>query len=237
MNLKFPDIWTEQTYKTFISQLSKFQDENYLLFNKKLIFTNHKMLGIRTPLLKDISKSLKKTDIISFLDVSKPTTYEEISIRGLVISYIKDYKTFLKYFNDYLKYIDNWATCDMAISSFKIIKKNKESFEEVIKSLLKSANEFEVRVGIIALMDYYIEKDKLKDLYSYLNNITHEAYYVHMGIAWMVSIMYIKYPIETEQYLKNNNLKDITHNKAIQKIRESTRVSQEQKDYLLRYKR
>lgn len=233
----FPATWTNKTYQDFVNTLRKLRDIKYLEFNKKIVFTNYEMFGIRVPLLRKIAKQIKNTDILQFLDISKPTTYEEIFIRGIIISYIKDYSIFLNYFNDYLQYIDNWAICDMVISSFKIIKTNKENFENIIKNLLKSKEEYYVRVGIISLMDYYISKEKLEDLFAYLNNITHDSYYVHMAIAWMVSIMYIKFPKETELYLKNNNLKDITHNKAIQKIRESLRVSKETKDYLLKYKR
>ena len=235
--LTIPKQWTLETYQSFLKELKTLADPSYLDFNKKIVFSKYEMYGIRIPILRNIAKKIKTTNIIEFLDNTIPTTYEEIFLRGLIISYLKDYNTFLYYFNDYLKYIDNWAICDMVVASLKIIKKNKVSFEKEIKKLLKSKEEYFIRVGIIALMDYYIEKDKLNDLFTYLDNINNSAYYVHMAIAWMVSIMYIKFPLETEEYLKNNKLPSITHNKAIQKIRESTRVSKENKDYLLKYKR
>ena len=58
-----------------------------------------------------------------------------------------------------------------------------------------------------------------------------------MSIAWLISICYIKYPKETRKYLKNNKLDNWTHNKAIQKIRESLRISREEKNELIQYKR
>ena len=60
-----------------------------------------------------------------------------------------------------------------------------------------------------------------------LQAIKHEDYYVKMGLAWAISIFYIKQPQLTLPLLQENNLDDFTHNKAIQKIRESFRVSKE----------
>ena len=72
---------------------------------------------------------------------------------------------------------------------------------------------------------------------SYFEKVKHEGYYVKMAVAWAVSICYIKYPKETVEDLKKNTLDDFTHNKAIQKIRESYRVSEEEKENLLCLKR
>lgn len=234
--LILPTIWSKEDYQKYKKYLYSIKDEDYLKFNSKIVQTNYEMIGIRVPILRNIAKKIKTTNIKEFLEISSPKTFEEIFINGIVISYEKDYKAFIKYFKDYLKYIDNWAICDMVISSCKIIKKNKEHFETIIKDLLNSKNEYDVRVGVVILMDYYIEKEKLQDLFDYLDDIKHEGYYVHMAIAWMVSILYIKFPKETEIYLQNNKLKKETHNKAIQKIRESTRISKDEKKYILRYK-
>ncbi len=58
-----------------------------------------------------------------------------------------------------------------------------------------------------------------------------------MGIAWAVSICYIKYPDLTLNYLKDSTLDDFCHNKSISKIIESYRVSKEDKEKLKLLKR
>ena len=70
-----------------------------------------------------------------------------------------------------------------------------------------------------------------------LQAIKHEDYYVKMGVAWAISIFYIKQPQLTLSLLQENNLDDFTYNKAIQKIRESFRVSKEDKEMLNGLKR
>ena len=235
--LAVPTLWTPETYNSFITKLETLKDDKYLEFSKKLTITKYRMIGIRVPVLRFLTKEIKKTNYEEFLKLIKHNTFEEIFIEGIIISYIKDYSQFLTHFKNYLNYIDNWAICDMVLSSMKIIGKNKQKFEKVIKKLLRSKNEFYVRVGIVSLLNYYIEKENLQKIFAYLDNINHSGYYVHMAIAWIVSILYIKYPKETEKYLKNNNLDSKTLNRAIQKIRESTRVSKKEKDYLLKYKK
>ena len=61
--------------------------------------------------------------------------------------------------------------------------------------------------------------------------------YVKMAAAWAVSVCYVKFPEKTEVFLRKNLLDDFTHNKAIQKIRESYRVSKEEKERLKELRR
>ena len=58
-----------------------------------------------------------------------------------------------------------------------------------------------------------------------------------MAVAWLISEVYPKYPDKTLEYLKCNKLDNWTHNKAIQKIRESNRVDRNIKDMLVEWKR
>ena len=58
-----------------------------------------------------------------------------------------------------------------------------------------------------------------------------------MAESWLICELYIYYPQETTNFLKTNNLNKFTQNKSISKIRESYRVSKENKDYLTTLKR
>ena len=50
-----------------------------------------------------------------------------------------------------------------------------------------------------------------------------------MANAWLISTCIAKFPNETIVFFKNNNLDNKTHNKVIQKSKESFRVSEENK--------
>lgn len=231
-------IWNEKKYQEFVQYLeTQKEDESFIAFSKKLIFTKYKMIGIKVPNLRRIAKEINQTDILSFLEVSKDNTYEEVMLQGLVISYIKDVDISLKYFNHFIKKIDNWSICDVCVSSMKIVKKNKKNFLKQIKKYLKRKNEFIVRVGIILLLDYYIDDDDIDEIFSLIDHLNREEYYINMSIAWLISVCFIKQREKTMFYLKNNHLNQFTYNKAIQKMIESLRVSEEDKIMLKQMKR
>lgn len=235
--INIPSSFNKEVYEKFINSLMGLCDQEYLKFNKKITFTKYKMIGVRVPVLREIAKKIAKGDFLSYLDCSDRRYFEEILLEGFVIGFIKDYEIFLKYFMKFLPYVDNWAVCDMCISSFKIIGKRAELFKNEIFTLVSSKNQFYVRVGIISLMDYYISEDNLSMIFNTLDNIKIDGYYIEMAMAWLISVCFIKYPISTEEYLKNNKLSDSVINKGIQKIRDSRRVTKRDKDRLLCYKR
>ena len=58
-----------------------------------------------------------------------------------------------------------------------------------------------------------------------------------MASAWLLSMIYIKYPQDTIVFLENSKQDKILINKAIQKIRESLQVDKEAKEMLKQYRR
>ena len=58
-----------------------------------------------------------------------------------------------------------------------------------------------------------------------------------MAISWLLCEIFINFKEETIKYLETCKLNDFIINKAIQKIRESYRVSKYDKEYLLKFKR
>ena len=234
----FNNVWDGKEYNKLLKKLDEAKEnKDYIDFTSKIVNTNYKIIGIKTPNLKKIAKEIGKTDIISYLNICKDNTYEEVILQGLAISYIKDVKTSIKCFNKFIKKIDSWAICDTVIASMKIVKKNKEIYYKEIEKYIKSKDEFIVRVGIILLLDYYIDDIYIDNIFELINNINREEYYINMGIAWLVSVCFVKQKDKTYKYLKNNNLDKFTYNKAIQKMIESFRVEDSDKDILRQMKR
>ena len=81
-----------------------------------------------------------------------------------------------------------------------------------------------------------MEEDFLDAGLAHIEALTQEEYYVRMAAAWAVSVCYVKFPEKTLPLLQRQSLPAFTQNKSIQKIRESFRVPQEDKDMLVRYK-
>lgn len=144
----------------------------------------------------------------------------------------KDFHTCTKQIEKFIPKIDNWAICDTFCAGLKITKKHKQEMWEFIQKYVKSKQEFEIRFGVVMILDYYIESEYLKDIFQIFNSIKSDKYYVQMAVAWAISICLIKYYDETKRYLKTADLDSFTYSKAIQKAIESFRITEEQKKEL-----
>ena len=233
-----PEVWNKETYKEFIKYLKSLEDLKYKDFNKSIVLNSkYEMIGIRLPIMRDIAKKISKTNLEDFLKYSDNKYYEEVMIQGLVISNIKDEEVFYNYFKEYINKIDNWALCDSFCNSIKIVRKYEDKyFNEAINLSLKK-EEFISRVGLIIILNHFINKDNLDMIFNILNKINSDKFYINMAEAWLVCELYIKYPNETLKYIKNNNLNKFTQNKAISKIHDSYRVSKDEKEYLNKFRK
>ena len=86
-------------------------------------------------------------------------------------------------------------------------------------------------------LNYYLTEEYIDKILQKIDKITSKAYYVQMAIAWLISFAYIRQKEKTERYLLKNNLDKFTQNKSIQKICESYRVSDKDKEKLRKLKK
>ncbi len=220
-------------------------EESYKNFNDKIIPGVKNAIGVRMAALKELAKSIAKVDYDEYFQEVNGTDfesiyYEEIMLWGLTIGYIKESaEEKLKYVEAFIPKINNWAVCDSFCAGLKFTQKNKELVWQFIQPYLKDNREFYIRFGVVMLMDYFIDEEHIETNLDLLENINHEGYYVKMAVAWAISVCFVKDPEVTGKFFEkeHNKMDDFTFNKAIQKIRESYRVSKEDKDYLNQLKR
>ena len=225
-------IWNKDTYQEFINYLYSLEDIKYKNFHSNLILDNN-LIGIRTPLLKDIAKKISKSDYNEFIKLNRHTTYEETIIYGLIIGNLNaDFNTIKLYLNAFIPYINNWAINDIVCANLKIFKKYPDEGFIFINECLNSNNCWSIRFGLVLLINYYINDDYINKVLGISNSINNDNYYVKMANAWLISICYIKYPKITHRFLLNNNLDTFTFNKAISKICDSRRIDNQTKNIL-----
>ena len=215
------------------NELFKMQDTAYRDFNSKLIPTVDKSLfiGVRTPELRKYAKQLaKREDIEDFLH-SLPHKYcDENQLHAFTVSEIKDFKSCVDKVNEFLPYIDNWATCDQL--SPKVFKKHHKELIAYIKEWLESDKVYTVRFGIGMLMEHFLDEDFDISYLETVSNIRSDEYYVNMMIAWYFATALAKRYENIIPFIEKRSLDIWTHNKAIQKAVESLRISDEKKEYL-----
>ena len=222
-----------------LKQLFELQDKKYKEFHSSLCPNVDNIIGVRIPELRKLAKQIAKENPKEFIENPvKKQYYEEIMLEGFVIGYMKaTLEEKLHYLDNFIPEIDNWAVCDCTASTLKFIDKYKKEAWEYLQKYINSKKEFEKRFAIIILMDYYLTDEYIDKVLEIYNKIDSDQYYVQMGIAWAISVCFVKYREKTRKILDNNNLSTFTHNKSIQKIIESTRVDKETKEELKKIKK
>lgn len=238
-------MFSKSNYEDLIKEMKSLADEKHSKFHINLvpnIENNYIVLGVAIPKLRKLAKELIKKfdnlqDIEYYFSVVGNKYYEEIMLQGIVIGYIKcDFVERLKYISEFIPKISDWAVCDVFCSSIKLKSNNLLDYRKFINEYLNSNNEFELRFAIVSLMQNYINDDYIDETLNTLKNISDEHYYVKMAIAWALSVCYVKYPIQTMKLFKQKVLSKFIQNKAIQKCRESLRISVDDKEELLNLK-
>ena len=215
------------------NELFKMQDTAYRDFNSKLIPTVDKSLfiGVRTPELRKYAKQLaKREDIEEFLHSLPHKYFDENQLHAFIVSEIKDFKSCVDKVNEFLPYIDNWATCDQL--SPKVFKKHHKELIAYIKEWLESDKVYTLRFGIGMLMEHFLDEDFDIIYPETVSNIRSDEYYVNMMIAWYFATALAKRYESVLTFIENRSLEIWTHNKAIQKAVESYRISTDRKTYL-----
>lgn len=227
--------WSKKDIDEFQEYLYSLRNEDKQVWSKNILQTNMKVLAIKTTVIKSITKEILKGNYISFLDYMLWDYYENTAINGTLISNINDFDIMKKYLDIYSKRVDNWASCDLL--SFKI-KNNEDKFIDLLNTYIKSDKPLVRRIGIVILFNL-VNYDNYTDLiFDTLNSFYDEKeYYVNMINAWLICECFIKHRDKTIKFLDNNSINKFTINKAIQKCRDSYRVSKEDKEMLLKYKK
>lgn len=224
--------------QSITEQLLALQDLEYKQFHSKLMPTINPevIIGVRTPVLRKFTKEVKySTEVEKFMMQLPHHYYEENNLHAFLIETIKDFEECIAALNQFLPYVDNWATCDMMAP--KVLKKDLQKLYEWIKVWIASGDTYTIRFGVNMLMKYYLEEAFLPKYPKLVASIQSEEYYVKMVVAWYFATALAKQYDAVLPYLTEQRLNSWVHNKTIQKAVESYRISPEQKAYLKTLKR
>ena len=213
------------------------QDEKYREFQRSLIpgLSRENIIGIRIPAMRKLAKEFaKEPEAAVFLKQLPHTYYDENILHALLIAEIKDYDACMEAVEAFLPYIDNWAVCDGL--SPKTFGKHKAELLEKIRLWISSEHTYTCRFGIGMLMRWFLDEDFQPGYLELPAAVRSEEYYVNMMTAWLFATALAKQWDSAIPYLEQNRLDPWTHNKTIQKARESYRITTEQKEYLKRLK-
>ncbi|MGN0613967.1 MAG: DNA alkylation repair protein [Porcipelethomonas sp.] len=222
-----------------VEEIIKGMPHKNSVYYKKLVPGAKPCYGVKVPELRKLARKIAKENYREFLDSSQFLSFESEMLHAFVIGYASDdIETILGYFMDFVPCVHDWSVSDALCQTFTISRKYPERVFAALTELSGSRNEFEVRVVAVTLMSHFLNDVYIDRVISVLDNLHTEKYYAQMGVAWAVATVMAKFPDRCTEYMKpgNNNLDKFTYNKAIQKMTESYRVTDEIKEMMKKLK-
>ncbi len=221
-----------------IAQLLAKQDLKYRDFHSGLCPGTTNILGVRVPDQRKIAMEVAKSNYQEFLDEARGEFYEELTVEGLVIATARmSFRERLELLRKFVPKINNWATCDTVCASLWFRPDEYREGWEFITSYRKSRREFELRFMFVMMLDHFMRPEYVELVLREVAAVRSESYYVKMAQAWLVAEVFIKFREAGLEFLSGDNMLPWTQNKAIQKIRESYRVSDDDKTLVKSFKK
>ena len=216
------------------------EDSKYADFVSRLVPTmpREKFIGIRSPEYKKIVRevnALPPKEVTDFLATLPHEFQEENVLHSILINNEKDFEKCVSMLEVFLPFVDNWSVSDGL--GGKAFEKNHEKLLPYIKKWINDEKPYTKRVAMLFIKKYFLDEDFDPSLLELATEIRSDEYYVNMMTAWLFAEALVKQWDSAILFLKGNRLDVWTHNKTIQKARESFRISDKRKEYLKGMKR
>lgn len=207
-------------------------NEEYAKFNARIVNTDKTVIGVRVPDLRKYANRLARNssfdDIKKYIDTLDSSIFEQVLLAGLLINASKlSDREKIMLAKRYLKLTDSWAEIDIFTSKRK--KFDEKLWWDFANQSLSSPDEFTVRYGVVEMMANFLNNAYIEKVFQALRDIKHDGYYVRMGIAWLYATSAVDYYDQTLEEIQKPHLSLWTKKKALTKICESHRFSDEQK--------
>ena len=204
--------------KEIVDRLMSMQDHDYREFHKRLVpnLDGDRIIGVRTPRLRAYARELARDPRREeFLAELPHRYYEENNLHAwLVASCSRDIEVVLARVNEFLPYVDNWATCDMFAP--KIFARHTGRVEREVRRWLADSHVYTVRFGIVTLLEFYLGDSFRMEHLDWVASVRNDDYYVRMAVAWYFSMALVKQFDAALPVIESRRLDRWTHNKSIQ---------------------
>lgn len=218
---------------TLREQLLAMADPAYRDFNASLIPGIGPSIGIRIPRLRELARQIARGD--TWRDVVRcddAPYHEERLLQGMVIGYARcpiDEK--LEWVARFVPKITNWALCDCFC--WKLRPAERDPMWRFIQPYFTSPHEFEMRFAVVMSTANFIDEEHLEALLRHLADVRHEGYYARMGVAWAVSVAFVRFPERMRRWLADDcPLDEWTFRMSCRKILESLRTGEADKTFI-----
>lgn len=210
------------TYADVTAALEELSDEKYKAFTVRLLRTGKKVYGVRTPLLRALSKRIKR-EFPAYAEeffAREEVSHEEVLLAGWMTG--KSYEDNIRLLKKVIARADSWAQTDQTIGAFPWAEDKAALSRDL--SGWTTGGEFEKRAFIVMLMTNCMREEDFAITEHYLPLIGYGEYYVDMAAAWLIAEAVIKLPARGNALLCAPFLTPSVLSKAKRKLRESLRT-------------
>lgn len=214
-------------------RLRELADEKYRLFQSRLVpnVPSEKILGVRIPRLRKFAGEIRGSACArEFIANPAHTYYDENNLHGILIDWENDFELTIRQIDEFLPYVDNWATCD--IISPRVFAKYLDDLSEQIDVWLGSEHTYTVRFGVDMLIRHYTGDHLSISQLEQVAGLEAGDYYIDMAAAWYFATVMIEHPEPVLTLFETGRLNEFVCRKAIQKAIESYRIPDDLKAHL-----
>ena len=228
----------ELDYNALVAEFRANSNSKYDNFNNKIINSGVRTIGCTVPFVRSVAKKyVNSLDEAMSLPVHE--YYEVDLLRGMVGASAKlPFEQRRCYLDDFASTIENWAVCDCSVVKFP--KVEREQYFAYFCNLCESDAPFVCRYGLVNLLSSFLDDEHVDNVFETLSKVkVFGHYYVDMAVAWLLATAITKCRDKTVAFMEGearNVVNAFPYNKALQKMRDSFRVSEQDKQWTRRLK-
>ncbi|MCH5161227.1 MAG: DNA alkylation repair protein [Clostridiales bacterium] len=218
-----------ESYEQVKAAINAEANAKYDAFNNPIVNSTYRTIGVRIPVMRKIVKATdinKRDGILNDFFVDGDKTFETVLYAGMLASRKGDYGKTREYLKKIIPLFGSWAHVDCVMSCLDWV--DRELFASDFRYLLTCDGEYEKRTYLIYMFNF-VDDDGIERVFETLQSVEYGQYYVDMGAAWLIAECLTKCYEMTLPLIESKTLPKFVHNKAIQKARESYRITDERK--------
>lgn len=220
------------TYSELLQIFQRNSSKKYNEFNRAIVNSGVPSIGCTVPFLRSCAKRYKHCFAeISALPIH--ACYEVDMLKGMALVLVElPFAQKLPLISEFVGTLENWAVCDS--NTIKPNASESASYFDFFCELACDTRTFVCRYGLVNLLSSYCDEVHIDRIFALLGKVSYGSYYVDMAVAWLVSEAMAKCRSQTVVFLENDArrlLNVFSYNAALQKIRDSLRVSRDDKDW------
>ena len=225
--------WTNRDIDDFLTYLSTFgKGKESAEWEQRILRTAMPCLAVPAPEVKRIVKQIAKGNYRAFIAHWRWDNFTASSILGQLICYLP-FEEQVVLLPRYAARTDTWGGTD----SLTFDNGSPEAYLAYAKQWIDSPHTFVRRLGVIVMLKV-LHADTVDEILAALPALEAETeYYVNMAVAWLIAECFVKCRDKTILFLDKGQYNDFVARKAVSKCRDSYRVSAEDKQMLLRYRK